>query len=47
MVVVVGDVWYAGRCRELGGFGIGLDVVDCLGVFLGVGDVLRVFSVCM
>ena len=31
-----------------GGFGIGLDVVDCLGVFLGVDvDVLRVFSVCM
>ena len=29
------------------GFGIGLDVVDCLGVFLGVDDVLRVFSVCM
>ena len=27
--------------------GVGLDVVDCLGVFLGVCDVLRVFSVCM
>ena len=42
LVVVVGDVWYAGRCSELRGVGIGLDVLDCMGVLLGMGDVLRV-----
>ena len=46
--MLVGDAWCAGGCRELGeGFGCGLDVVDCLGVFLGVCDVLCVFSVCV